>query len=559
MMKLAMAIWLAAAWPVLAGRFEGLTQRFSKGDKMTPVAATFFGGSGGEEFVDVGQLPDGTIVAFGNSTGPDFPATPKPVVLGLGKHQKLEPYVTEKNGNKAIAAENPDLAGMLVFYDERLTRVVKTVKFDWGVASLSLGVVSGDGKSLYVAGRCTEAFRTLAKTAKSFQVEPYVAPPVPEPVPGKKARKPAPPVGPYTYQGATHPGDVFVARLSTTGDKLEWVWIFEGLRTPPERMWTDKKGLLYFEIRGMRRISSDGQRAELINDRIAGWRGVDPQDGGLLYGGDRNTNTGYQPYRQPYLYKFNDKGEKVWTLWEPNPKECACGGPGNGLCSDSSVRGVAFGPTGDMLVMGWSDGGNSVFTRQPLNWREGAGKSALGMESWGMKGASSLAYLMVIDPKTFQQKAWTLWLAYVPDNFVTPASRGAPNGASIQRICGLVDGSIGFTGGTATGLIQTPNALYKPPTDGRKYGGTYVAVMTEKMDDLLFSSCLPGCDDVALAHTKRGLVAVSRSRGRNGDDPPAPSPTIKPIQDKCHGEFDAHILLLDLPASRLAPPKPAGK
>jgi hypothetical protein len=539
-----------------AGRFEGLTQRFSKGEKMTPVAATFFGGSGGEEFVDVGQLPDGTIVAFGNSTGPDFPATPKPVVLGLGKHQKLEPYVTEKNGNKTIAAENPDLAGMLVFYDEKLSRVLKTVKFDWGVASLSLGAVGEDGQSLFVAGRCTEAFRALAKTAKSFKVEPYVAPPVPEVVPGKKARKPtAPAVGPYNYQGATHPGDVFVAKLAPTGDKLEWVWIFEGLRKPPEQIWTDKKGSLYFEVRGMRRITADGQKAELINAKIgggqSGWRAVDPNDGGPLYGGDRNTNTGYQPYRQPYLYKFDDKGNKLWTLWEPNPKECACGGTGNGLCSDSSARGVAIAPNGDIVVMGWSDGGNSVFTRQPTNWREAAGKSALGMESWGMKGASSLAYLMVIDGKTFQQKAWTLWLAYVPDNFVIPASRGAPNGASIQRICGLVDGSIGFTGGTATGLIQTPNALYKPPTDGRKYGGTYVAVMTEKMDDLLFSSCLPGCDDVALAHTKRGLVAVSRSRGRNGDDPPAPSPTVNPVQGKCNGELDGHILLLELPAARL--------
>jgi hypothetical protein len=269
--KLLLMTCCLAAATAQAGRFEGLTQRFSKGEKMTPVAATFFGGSGGEEFVDVGQLPDGTIVAFGNSTGPDFRATPKPVVLGLGKHQKLEPYVTEKNDKKTIAAENPDLAGMLVFYDEKLSRVLKTVKFDWGVASLSLGAVGEDGQSLFVAGRCTEAFRALAKTAKSFKVEPYVAPPPPEVVPGKKVRKStAPAVGPYNYQGATHPGDVFVAKLAPTGDKLEWVWIFEGLRKPPEQIWTDKKGSLYFEVRGMRRITADGQKAALINAKIGG-------------------------------------------------------------------------------------------------------------------------------------------------------------------------------------------------------------------------------------------------------------------------------------------------
>lgn len=73
-----------------------------------------------------------------------------------------------------------------------------------------------------------------------------------------------------------------------------------------------------------------------------------------------------------------------------------------------------------------------------------------------MKGASSLASMLVIDPKR----------------------RGAPNGCSIATIRGLVDGSIGFSGSAATGLIQTPNALYGPPTDGRKYGGSYLAIMT---------------------------------------------------------------------------------
>jgi hypothetical protein len=547
-MKWTTASLLIAVTTAHAGRFEGLTARFSKGEKMTPVAATFFGGTGAEEFVDVGQLPDGTIVAFGNSSGPDFPAVPKPVVLGTGKHRGL-PATTDRG----IAEQNPDLAGMIVFYDSKLSRVLKTVRFDWGVASFSLGAVSEDGQALFVAGRCTEAFRALAKSAKSFHIEPFVAPPPPDP---KARRAPKPPaVGPYTYQGVTCPGDVFVARFSPAGDKLDWVWVFEGLQQPPEKMWTDKEGALYFDVRGLRRITADGQKAELVNARsssgTAKWLAVDPQDGGLLFGGDRNTHTGHQPYRQPYLYKFDAKGEKLWTLWEPNPKECACGGTGNGLCSDSSARGVVIGPTGDIVVMGWSDGGNSVFTRQPTNWREGAGKSALGMEAWGMKGASSLAYLMVIDPRTFQQKAWTLWLAYLPDNFATPSSRGAPNGANILRICGLVDGSVGFTGGTATGLIQTPNAFYKPPTDGRKYGGTYLAVMTEKMDDLLFSSCLPGCEEVSLAHTKRGVVAASRSRGQNTDDPPAPSPTLNALQPKCQGEFDGHILLLDLPESRL--------
>ncbi len=550
-----------------AGRFESLTQRFAKGDKMTPVAATYFGGPGNEEFVDAGQLTDGTIVAFGNATGPEFPTAPKPVILGTGQHRALKALVPNKHNRMVIVPENPDLAGMIVFYDETLSKVLRVVRFDWGVASLTLGTVGVDGNSLFIAGRCTEALRTLSKSAASFKVEPYVAPVEPETPPTtdpaekkkKKVKKAAPPsVGPYTYEGVTAPGDVFVARLNANGDKILWIWVFEGLRQPPGRLWTDKQGALYCDVRGLRRISADGQKAELINSRMstgtAGWRAVDA-DGGLYFGGDRNTNTGYQPYRQPYLYKFNTKGDKLWTLWEPVPSECACGGNGNGLCSDSSVRGLSWTPNGDLLVNGWSDGGNSVFTRQPKNWREMAGKSALGMESWGMKNANSLSYLILLDAQTLQQKTYTLWLTYIPDTFATPRLRGAPNASTIETVCRLKDGSIGFCGGAGTGLIQTPHAFVTLPADGSKYGGAYVAVITGSMTDLLYSSYLPGCMNVAIAPCRRGLIVVSNSTGSDGAPAPTPSPVIKPLQGQCQGQLDAHILLLDLPK----PPAPASK
>jgi len=541
----------AVAHTAHAGRFEDLTKRFAKGEKAVPVTATFFGGADHEEFIDAGQLPDGSIVAFGNATGPTFPASPQPVVLGKGQHLGLTPLADKNRTSGALAQENPDLAGLMVFYDETLTRVIRVVKFDWGVASFSLGMVSGDGKALLVAGRCTAAFRDLAKSTRQFNVEPLTMPADPVAVDPKK--KPRPPsVGPYDFRGVRHPGDVFVARLSLTGDRVEWVWVFEGMRTPPEKLWTDKTGALYFEVRGMRRISTDGKKAELIHPKSssgqAGWLAVDPHDGGLYFGGDRNTSTGYQPYRQPYLYKFDQKQERLWTLWEPVPSECACGGTGNGLCSDSAVRGVSFLPNGDLLVQGWSDGGNSVFTRQPKSWRDPAGHSSLGMDSWGMKVANSLSYLMVIDSKTHRQKTYTLWLAYIPDTFADARHRGAPNGTSINSLTGLVDGSIAIAGGSATGLIQTPNALCILPTDGRKFGGAFVAILNKDLNDLLFSSYLPGCDRVSIAPTRKGVIAVSRSDGGDPNGPLGTTPVLRPIQGKPQGGSDGHILLLSLPA-----------
>jgi hypothetical protein len=211
------------------------------------------------------------------------------------------------------------------------------------------------------------------------------------------------------------------------------------------------------------------------------------------------------------------------------------------------VRGAVYGPTGELIVLGWSDGGNSVFTRQPTDLDQLAGSSALGMEGWGMHGASSFAYMMVIDPKTFVQTAYTLWLAYVPENFVDAKFRGSPNGASIKRICGLTDGSIGFTGGAATGLIETPNAFYKDPGDGSRHGGEYVAIINGRMNDIMFSSYMPGCMNVGIAPARRGMLVVSCSKGQDRDSQATPTPIVNAVQPMKEGPLAAHIMLIELP------------
>ena len=45
------AVILTICLHACAGRFESLTERHARGPKMNPVAATFFGGDGIEEFV----------------------------------------------------------------------------------------------------------------------------------------------------------------------------------------------------------------------------------------------------------------------------------------------------------------------------------------------------------------------------------------------------------------------------------------------------------------------------------------------------------------------------
>jgi len=534
----AFAVTLSGAM-VLAGRYEGHTEKAAEGPKMRAGAATFFGGPGIEEFVAAVELPDGRIVAFGNAWGPHFPAHPETVVLGKGWHQGLDPYGGSGKGRKAPRAEDPDAAGMIVCYAAGLRRIARIVRFDWGVASIATAAATADGKGLILTGRCTEAFRPLAAKVSVARKLPS---------PGGKN------TGPYEYvKGVQCTGDVYVLRMDAETGDLEWVWVLEGHRTPPEELWLESHGVVTFESYGVTRISEDGRTLKKVTEKDlrgqVGLRAVDPVDGSFYVGGDRNTHTGRQPWRQPYFYKYNADGEREWKIWEWPPKQCACGGSGNGLCSDSSARAAAVAPNGDILVGGWSDGGNSVFTRQPTDLGRGVGKAGLGMDSSGMKNANSLAYLMRIDPKSFEMKAWTLWVAYVPETFEGARYRGAPNFANIKRLAVLANGSVAFTGGAATGLIQTPNAFYRHPSDGRKSGGWYVAVVTPELNHLLFSSYMPGCENLAMGVTKSGLVVASRSSGDDGrENPTTRSPVTRDaLQGECQGDYDGHLVVLEMP------------
>lgn len=515
------------------GRFESFTEKAAKGPKMTPVAATYFGGEGLEEFIAARTLPDSTIVAFGNAWGPEFPGTP--TVLGKGMHRHLKGGIADAKGKVSYPSQNPDIAGFIVFYSADLGQVKKVLRFDWGVASLSAACLSADSKAFILAGRATPAFHSIARKTQKHQV--------PE---GKD-------FGPYEYEGTPVTGDVFVARLSLDGT-MEWTWIFEGVRNPPSELWTDQAGQTYVDVRGLNRISADGATSVLMSTLTAGrqarWFGVDPKDGAGFYGGDRNTHTGKEPWRQPFLYRIDAKGEKEWALWEWAPKSLRDGvTPGvQGEVSDSSPRALDVGKDGALWVGGWSDGGNSLFVKQPTDATKRVPEAKFGMDCSGMKGANSLAHLMKIDGKTKEAELHAWWVAYFPGNFVDAKKKNSPNGARIRQVKELAEGKgVAIAGSAASVLVQTPNSFYNYPGDGSGYGGECVVVYDAECSSLLFSSYLPGCENLSIWPTQKGLVVVSRSRGSDGAKEPTASPVLHAVQPEHHGELDAHILLLELP------------
>jgi hypothetical protein len=539
---------VCVARPGMAGRFETFTQKAAAGPKMKAVAATYFGGDGIEEFLAAGALRDGTIVAFGNAWGPSFPSAPAPLVLGRGTHHRRDPYLAQPGDRKPMLREDdPDVAGFICFYDGNLRSLKKVVRFDWGVASISTAVVLADDRGLLIAGRCTESFPAMIRGPVNYEAAP--------------AGKPA---ASYDYGGATVSGDVFIARLPASGDGILWATVFKSAVIPPSRLWLDYEQNVYADIGGLVRVSPDGQtitHLDVVTQSSSGTKhrtltasdtshylGIDPKDGSFYFGGDRNTHTGYQPWRQPYLYKYDRDGHKVWGIWDWPPSQCARGGDGNGLCADSSAHGMEIAPDGTIVVAAWSSGANSVFTRQPNDLDKSVGWKGFGMDGAGPKGSGPLAYLLRIDPKTQRLIDGSMFQAYVSTKAADKRLRGAPSAVRIEHVQITADGSIAFTGTSAAGLVQTPDAFYKYPEDGSAPGGEFVAVFSKDFRNLLFSSYLPGCENAAVAAVPQGIVVMSRSRGNDGAQKPTASPIVNAIQKEKKGDYDGHLLLLVPPA-----------
>ncbi len=526
----AVAGMLLSAGQSNAGRYEELTTWAATGPKARVVAATFFGGNGCEEFLAGGQLANGQIVAIGNAWGPDFPASSKARVLGKGSHTGSNPFKVDKKGTNLVYT--CDTAGIVVLHAKDLSGVANAVRLDWGVGRFTTGQIVDGGKSILVAGVGGPGVASVIPKATA--------------------------------------GSVFLVKIDGKTLDIVAAVVLDVAADPkadpatstlPDRLYVDSTGSIVVPAAtGAYRVSADlntSARIEGIKGETgtAGVRGVDPNDGSIYFGGDRNTNTGKEPWRQPYLYKFDKDGKraerqgKPWALWEWPPKSLRDGkSPGQGQVSDSSPRNGIVLANGDLLISGWSDGGNSVFTGQPTDLARGTGAAASPFSVWGMKNANSIGYLMLIDGKSLDMKAWTLWVSYCPDTFPLSRNRGAPNFASIDTICLLADGAVGLSGSAATGLISTPNAFYQHGKSDQKYGGHTATIFSRDFKHLLFSSYMPGNDSVHVAPTRDGMLILGRSRGDDGRQPtPVTTPVINAVQKEKKGDFDGHIVLLELP------------
>lgn len=503
-------------------RFHQFSRK-AKGSNSTVrlLVASYLGSDSVEEFVDAAFLSDSTIVLLGNAWGTSFPSISKLTVIGEDKPQDVPTLLVDKSGRKQINYANPNISAFVVWLSSDGRSIIKALRFGWGNANGAFISVSKDD-SIYISGKCTENFKRWLKDSGT----PHNIISSPE---GKGS-------------------DLYLARISSDG-KLQWALIFEraedsvGLESRVGgrigvRCYPLQTGELLFCVYNRIYVAGkDGKLREVC--RTSGvLMAVDEGRRLAFLCGDRNTHTGREPWRQPFCYIINiDSGEMVNRLWTWDPK--VVGENKYRLVSDSGFSAMLITRDGDLVAAGWSDGGNSVFSRQPTNLEESV-KYGFISSLWGAR-VGKFGWLMKVDMSSWQFKSGTNWCAFLKD-------RDRPNSAVIDDMSELKDGRIAFIGGAAHNVIETPDAW--SGTHLRGGSGDHFGIFSADFNELLFCSRMPDCDIVSLACMGDKVIIAGRTLGEgSGCHCDSCGETTlflcNSIQEKFSGAVDAYFALIE--------------
>lgn len=539
---------------VRSGSAEGHMRHAAKGPKVKAKAATYFGGEGNEEFVSVGEQPDGTVVAFGNVWGPTMPALPvQPTVLGEGKWFDVSPFpggqgVELFHGKLRLAeleTNYPNKAGVIIRYSGDLQKVISATRFDWGMANILSGVIVPTDGTMFICGQSTEFFRKFAAKSKVCQTFPVVK---------------QPGMGPINYQGTWLPGDAYIAKLTADGTKVLWAYLFEGHRGNT-RIWPDKEGGVSLQISGQKgiwHISADGGSVEKIEIEKATTRQriltLNPFTREFLQGGDYFNGTGREPWRRPYLYGYDKAGYFKWEAYAwPGP---LVGHDWFRLVSDSAVRVAAFSRKGTLWISGWSDGGNTVLSQDPFDLTKGVPRDKFGMNLAGV-GAGSFPHIVHMNPDTGEVYCYLLWTSFLKRKGADGNWIDCANSLKVDYLLPLDSGAVAFAGSSTSFLIQTPNAWYRRADvdwpEGIAGGyGRFICIFDKELANPLFCSAVPGVTTLDMCETRQGIAIVARTAGLSSDNQFIPP--VNAVQPRYGGgRCDGMIILMEKPVDGIKP------
>ncbi|MFP4106009.1 MAG: hypothetical protein ACLFVU_07955 [Phycisphaerae bacterium] len=533
----AVAILSLAVVPASAGRFQTYTKRFKENaDQAKVISSTYLGGSGTEWLVGGGFQPDGSITLVGTSLGPQLSIAGKDAdVIGtdLRAPNKPERRVEMRRGKPRrnrdgtlryhqFSWEHENATAFIVRMGKGAGRVRKVLRLPWAVAGATAAECDKSGNLYFTGIGDAKRFSTFCQDVKEMKT-PKV-------------------------ESKLKTRTVYVAKMPAGSDEIAWVRHYTGPAEAPNVGVTDK-GTVVLRGVDIRTLDKDGKVVgnTVVPGGLSRRVAVNRKDGTYAYGHEHHWGTGREPWRCPVLKIYRPNGDLLYHLYD-------WGGPYVGLnnlrlVSDSAVRGVTYDSEGNLVINAWSDGGNSVMTRQPNDVRRGADKmKGLGMSAWGA-GVLSCSYIVKIETTDYKVIGGGLWLSYLSE-------RDKPNSVAIKELSWGPNGEIVIGGRSARGLIQTGNNL----NTGEIPGGPYVTCFNEDMTSIRFSSIMNACGAVDINNGanwrfirgfvdgKPRLLALTGAQAKEGGyNDGATAPTVRALQKSFGGgHLDGHLLLLDM-------------
>jgi len=487
------------------------------------VSATFLGGKGTEYLCGGGFQRDGTVVLAGNVMGGLFDLGMKASVLGndtaappVGEYERAGGHNQEPA--KRPSWRNPAATGFIVHCSKDLRGITSVTRLPW-LAGAITSLVVGDDDAIYIAGRATPEIAKLGGPQEALPKNP----------------------------DATRKGGycefTFVARLSPDARTIQWLRTLKGFSDAP-RLIKTKNGISFL-AQDIRIFTPGGEQKSVavIAGGVRENASLSPLDGTIVCGSEHHWPTGRQPYRCPILNTYTPEGKLQYQFYD-------WGGPyvvvdDLFLVSDTAVRMVSHDRDGNVMIMVWSDGGNSVAYRQPNDIRTWGVGRGLGLTAAGAH-ATSFSYLLKLEPKNYQIIGSTLWCSN---------HNGRGNGIWIDTLGQIDDGSFAFTGNSAWGMHQTSNKL----ANGEP-AGPYVAVLTKDLTGARFSSAVPGAGMAEVANDSRWAIGSGTVDGKpkvlflgsaakedNIYGLVTATPTVNALQGQfAGGVCDGYVIMLDL-------------
>ena len=469
-------------------------------------AATYFGGQGRERFDAGGFMRDGSIALVASVSTLDF--LENIPIRNIGRDQPLEDIPSYYRRTPVLVRYSPDLS-----------RLREVVRLPWG-AGEARQVLFGQDDAIYMTvspGPGTESFfQSLSQKQVTGN-----------------------PLGGHPHS--------YLLKISPEKREIEWAIKFEHLLVsmsfyPGERMLVRSGDFSRFID------LSTGQLADgpLIN-RVGSGRLYDqfihPETGAFFLGGESHSGTGLEPWRNPWLQKYSPDGEIEWTAYDWT-------GPVVGvsffrLVSDSSVRGIRMGEDGNLLLRGWSDGGNSVFTRQPYDLRQSVPMGGWCASIWGAN-VLSVSYLIRMNPDTQEVYGVTRYNSYLPTS-------NKPNSISMDEFTTSASGDVLVTGRSAFGFVETWDAWvtpwikeYREDEFATAKGGSFLTVFRPDMRGARLATILPGVKNQKFA-TRGDLVLLFGEASPSSSFYGREYETLlkNPLQEFGGGPHDAYVMLID--------------